>query len=609
MQFTIVKNIGTNRPPQLSFNFTSPGGTIGCSTENDWILPDEEQAIASLQASVSISATGECCMINRGAASEILLNAIPMAPDRQVEVRDGDVLNIGDYQIQVINISQSSPPLATTRVLNTVLSTNPSPAQSSSSNTETNKEIPNEVWDGLENSFTMPKTIPPKTTSEVTSIQNSQQTPHELNDNNPLIKPQQHQERNPIDPLGQMETTIDLHALQYRATDPVTMFHSENNAQEDILNNCTPGTLLEWNNQNGNRGDKRGVDPLLLFADKHAQYIQNDDPLHLMLDNAEPLTSPNDLTMSKQQKTLNQDKDLSSYLTSASASPSQPLFNTEETTKNLTKYLSEEIKEDTFSPTSSSSHTDQNHEQNLVNHQYGANNPLLSDINNSNRLDIAPKTYVSHSPVPPQTKGEKLEGNLLAALLDGMGLKHIQRPLFDEHAMYQLGKLLCQLTQGIMALNASRNQLKHKANADITQILIDTNNPFKLLPSGQAVLIQMFGDHMPGFMSPEQATYDVLIDLQAHQLGMIAGLRAITTDILQTFAPSVIEQRVCEKEGVPHLPLSSTHKASLWDYLTHNYQKTVNELEQGYAPLGENFRQAYETEINRYKDSQNKAKN
>ncbi|PHM72494.1 type VI secretion system-associated FHA domain protein [Xenorhabdus kozodoii] len=511
MRFTIVKNMGTNQPQQLSYDFMPPGGTIGRSPDNHWVLPDEGQAIARLQATVSVSIDGECRITNRGAASDILLNTIPIAPDRKIEICDGDTLNIGDYQIQVININQgannaNAPPLATIR-----------------------KDIPNEIWDGLENTFTPDERMP----------QTPQQFAKELNDNHPLIKPQPQQERNPINPLEQMETMIDLDSLQLRATDPITMFNANTDIQqENILNDSTPSTLL----QQGNQRDKQEIDPLILFSDKHLRGIKHDEPLNLVMDNAESLVA---------------------------------LDNT-----------------------------------GTSDHQYDAKDPPFHSNTNNERLNIDPMTYPPNPHQPDQVEeGIKLEGKLLAALLDGMGLNHLQNLQFDEHTLYKLGKLLSQLSQGIIALNASRTQLKYEIDTEVVQVLVDGNNPFALLPSGQAVLIQMLGDPMPGFMSAEQATRDILIELQAHQLGMIAGLRTITTDILQRFDPLIIKQKAQETGSLPRLALSSTYKASLWDYFIKHYQKTMEKIEQDHSVFGEHFRQSYESEIIRYKHSQDKLKN
>jgi hypothetical protein len=60
------------------------------------------------------------------------------------------------------------------------------------------------------------------------------------------------------------------------------------------------------------------------------------------------------------------------------------------------------------------------------------------------------------------------------------------------------------------------------------------------------VLMQMFGARMPGFMPPKKSVRDALIDLQAHQLGMISGIRAIIAAMLQSFNPSA-SARFCPK--------------------------------------------------------------
>ncbi|QTL41482.1 FHA domain-containing protein [Xenorhabdus budapestensis] len=582
MRFTIVKNSGTNQPIQLSYDFSPPGGTIGRSKDNNWILPDEEQAIARLQAVVSISADGECRITNRGSASELLLNTIPLAPDRQVEIRDGDVLNIGDYQIQAVDINKSAPPQATTRVINT------------ESQSATNcSGIPNEIWDGLEQIFTAPDT---------SSSPNRYQATSEGNDNNPLLKSQQQEndERNPIDPLAQIENTTDLETLQLRATDPVTMFHSDALfQQEDILNNNTPTTLFQYDDQ------------------------EIDDPLNLMLDNAVPLTSPDNPKISDSQFAPVSQPISAQDKQSIAQPPSLPsLFTTEEISKELSKDLAKnytgieetKTKENIFPPfppVPSNEYPDYqasaNHQTHIKHQVSNANNSLhiTHDNHAYERLGIDPISYSSSN---HQTDGIKLEGKLLASLLEGMGLKNLHQPQFDEHRMYQLGLFISQLSQGVVALNTSRTMLKREADADMTQMLLDANNPFKLLPSGQSVLVQMFGDHMPGFMPIEQATRDILIELQAHQLGMIAGVRAITRDILQLFHPGNLEQKAQDEGGMPRLSLSSTYKTSLWEFLTKYYQKTANEFEQNSVLFGENFLQAYEKEVNKYKNSQSKLK-
>ncbi|OTA19567.1 putative FHA domain containing protein [Xenorhabdus beddingii] len=579
MRFTIVKNTGTSQPPQLSHDFLPPGGTIGRSIDNNWCLPDEELAIARLQAIISISADGECRINNQGSASEVLLNMIPLAPDRQIEIREGDRLSIGHYQIQLMNIDQSSPAPVSP------------PATHNEQPPTTNKsDIPNEVWDNLEQVFTPPGTLPPS---------NLHQATPELNDNHPLAEGQQYKERNPIDPLAQIEATTGLEALQLRTTDPIPMFNSDTAfQQENILNDQTPTTLLqgrEWlqgREQYGNQDDdKKEVDPLTLFADPHikpAQHVQKGDPLDMMLNNAVPLSSPDHGTTCPEPQLSSEPHVVSTSIKNTS------IKNTSIKNTSVKTTPPAPIKTPPVAPASS---LPPFFEPEKVRQEPGQAQNFIKETHPHH-------SQHNHSQHNHQNDETLLRGKLLAALLEGMGLKGIHKLQFDEHNMYQLGRLVSQLSQGILLLNASRNQLKHKANADMIQTQSDTSNPFKLLPSGQSVLALAFGGHMPGFMPLEQATQDILDELQAHQLGVIAGMRATTADILHLFHPAVLEQKARDEGCLPRLSLSSTYKASMWDYLTQYYLTTASESEQDSILFGETFLQAYDAEVSRYNNAQ-----
>jgi hypothetical protein len=121
-------------------------------------------------------------------------------------------------------------------------------------------------------------------------------------------------------------------------------------------------------------------------------------------------------------------------------------------------------------------------------------------------------------------------------------------------------------SQGTVALLSSRSILKRGVKADMTMVLDDANNPFKLLPTGKTVLIQMFGTPMPGFMPPTKSERDALIHLQAHQLGMISGIRAIIAAMLQSFNPEQLEEQAKQNGMTSRLALPGSRKAALWDY-------------------------------------------
>ncbi len=186
-----------------------------------------------------------------------------------------------------------------------------------------------------------------------------------------------------------------------------------------------------------------------------------------------------------------------------------------------------------------------------------------------------------------------------------MGLNNGHATPIDEEQMRVTGRMLSLFSQGTVALLSSRQILKRGVKADMTMILNEANNPFKILPSGKTVLMQMYQSQMPGFMPPEQAVRDALVDLQAHQLGMIAGIRAIIAAMLQSFNPQRLEEQARSEGVLPKLPFSVARKAALWDYFTRNYQRTAGEIEDDFHTLfGEAFLHAYDVEVNQYKDSQ-----
>lgn len=218
------------------------------------------------------------------------------------------------------------------------------------------------------------------------------------------------------------------------------------------------------------------------------------------------------------------------------------------------------------------------------------------------RLDIDP---LPETAVAQQSAAYGDADKLIAALIAGMGLNNGQTTPLDEEQMYTTGRMLSLFSQGTVALLSSRTILKRGVKADLTMILNEANNPFKILPSGKAALMQIYQGQFPGFMPPEQAVRDALVDLQAHQLGMITGIRAIIAAMLQSFNPQRLEEQARNEGVLPKIALSTARKAALWDAFTRHYQRTAGEIEDDFHTLfGEAFLRAYEMEVNQYKDSQ-----
>ncbi len=570
MRFSIISNKAGHQPPQGSCDFYAPGGTIGRGTDNNLVLPDDDRAISRLQAIVHVAADGECKITNRGNVTRVVLNEIPLERGRQVELQDGDILAIDDYRIEVSDLLQDSQPISRMAASGqppvTAKPSTPAPSAAPTVAEAAPTAVPSEIWDSLMQEFSI-----------ADSISSSRAKPQADNAPNPFAEPKP-AERNPEDPLAMFADSEPLFERPPVATDD--LFADDTPFDRDsIFADVTPTTLVppvEKPAQPVADEPQAELDPLALFGgDASAKTARHDDPLGLM--GGAPLTSVDAFSNEEPAKTVADEPDAAFDSPLLMAQPPQePPAAAREEAPEITLPTPQAVA------------------------RQAAQTP-------KGRLRIDPVRHEHQATSTPQPgNGEVLQGELLEALLEGMGLGDMQPvPQFDKENMRQLGQMLSMFSQGTVALLSSRSILKRGVKADMTMVLDDANNPFKLLPSGKTVLMQMFGARMPGFMPPKKSVRDALIDLQAHQLGMISGIRAIIAAMLQSFNPEQLEEEAKRDGHTSRLALPASRKAALWDYFVRTYGETAGEIEDDFHTLfGEAFLYAYDMEVNQYKDSQ-----
>ncbi|MGR7524699.1 type VI secretion system-associated FHA domain protein TagH [Klebsiella aerogenes] len=570
MRFTIISTKAGHQPPQGSCDFYAPGGTIGRGTDNNLVLPDDDRAISRLQAIVHVAADGECKITNRGNVTRVVLNEIPLERGRQVELQDGDILAIDDYRIEVSDLLQDSQPISRMAASGqppvTAKPSTPAPSAAPTMAEAAPTAVPSEIWDSLMQEFSI-----------ADSISSSRAKPQADNAPNPFAEPKP-AERNPEDPLAMFADSEPLFERPPVATDD--LFADDTPFDRDsIFADVTPTTLVppvEKPAQPVADEPQAELDPLALFGgDASAKTARDDDPLGLM--GGAPLTSVDAFSNEEPAKTVADEPDAAFDSPLLMAQPPQePPAAAREEAPEITLPTPQAVA------------------------RQAAQTP-------KGRLRIDPVRHEHQATSTPQPgNGEVLQGELLEALLEGMGLGDMKPvPQFDKENMRQLGQMLSMFSQGTVALLSSRSILKRGVKADMTMVLDDANNPFKLLPSGKTVLMQMFGARMPGFMPPKKSVRDALIDLQAHQLGMISGIRAIIAAMLQSFNPEQLEEEAKRDGHTSRLALPASRKAALWDYFVRTYGETAGEIEDDFHTLfGEAFLYAYDMEVNQYKDSQ-----
>lgn len=233
MRFTIIATKAGHQPPQSRCDFYTPGGTIGRSSDNNLVLPDNDRAISRLQAIVHVDSEGRCSVTNRGSVTSVVMNNIPLERGRQVELQEGDILAIDDYRIEVTAISRdtssasqqtASEPAQTAPALLTA----PAPEHVPDSPQGKPAAVPTEIWDSLMQEFSISDSI----------SHNHRAQPSATALPDPLSQPTL-PSRNAEDPLAIYQDSDPQ--LEHKNVDPSTFFNDDGLFNsESILDDVTP---------------------------------------------------------------------------------------------------------------------------------------------------------------------------------------------------------------------------------------------------------------------------------------------------------------------------------------------------------------------------------
>lgn len=186
---------------------------------------------------------------------------------------------------------------------------------------------------------------------------------------------------------------------------------------------------------------------------------------------------------------------------------------------------------------------------------------------------------------------------LLQALLQGLGMPSLPLDALTPELMQLLGQLLRDATQGTVELLAARAAFKRELRAEMTMIVGRENNPLKFSPSVEVALQHLLAKPMPGFMPPAQAMRDAYDDLRAHQLGVLAGMRAALEGVLQRFDPAALEQKLSGKSTLGSL-IPGARKARLWELFQELFSQISSEAQDDFHELfSRAFLKAYAAQL------------
>jgi type VI secretion system FHA domain protein len=209
----------------------------------------------------------------------------------------------------------------------------------------------------------------------------------------------------------------------------------------------------------------------------------------------------------------------------------------------------------------------------------------------------APAPAPAAAPAPRAAGGKAVDDPVIQALMRGLGLTELSTKRSAEEIAEMAGAMLREATSGTMGVLMGRAMTKRESRLDMTMIGAAANNPLKFFPDADSALTQMMGGTMPGYMAPPRAFANAFDDLKAHELAIMAGMRAALAGVLERFDPAAIEARL-QVPTVMDKMLASSRKAKMWDRMVELYTQMASEADSDFHRLfGEAFGKAYEEQV------------
>jgi predicted component of type VI protein secretion system len=184
---------------------------------------------------------------------------------------------------------------------------------------------------------------------------------------------------------------------------------------------------------------------------------------------------------------------------------------------------------------------------------------------------------------------------LIAAMQAGLGFTAATgRPTAAQAEL--VGALLRACVTGALGLLSARAIAKRELGASATQIQLRENNPLKFAPDADAALVMLLAPPRRGFVPPLAAVRDAFDDLRAHEVAVLAGMRAALSAVLDRFDPAALEARL-EDQGLWDSLLPVNRRARLWERYSEQHAAIAREIEEHFDVIfADAFAAAYDAQ-------------
>lgn len=194
---------------------------------------------------------------------------------------------------------------------------------------------------------------------------------------------------------------------------------------------------------------------------------------------------------------------------------------------------------------------------------------------------------------PPSVGGEHRTD--LNALLRAAGIDPANA---DEETLASLGEILRVVVEGVMEVLHSRAAIKNQFRVPTTTLKPVENNPLKFSPNADDALFNLFSRRSQSFKAPGDAFREAFDDLKAHQIAMMAGMRAAFGALLGRFDPDQLQESF--DRGLKRSALLDViNRTKYWDLYREMYADLGNDDATFRRLFGDEFAQAYEEQMQR----------
>jgi type VI secretion system protein ImpI len=168
-----------------------------------------------------------------------------------------------------------------------------------------------------------------------------------------------------------------------------------------------------------------------------------------------------------------------------------------------------------------------------------------------------------------------------------------------------LGQVLFTVVQGTIDALRARDEVKSQFRLAVTRVREKNNNPLTFSVDAEDAINKLLNRQSAGFLPPLEAFQRAFDDIRAHQMAMLAGMRAGFENLMERFNPEQLQSdfdKQAKRGGV-----LAVGKPKYWELYGDYFAGLRGDRDDAFRRLfGEEFALAYEKQVDLIKRSRGK---